>query len=1092
MDAFRLLKPTCVGLMSLAAQPPTPTSRHAHLLATLRQTLETLSAAAFTPSLINYTLFPLTNVLRQSDPAALPEPFLEAAFAVLAFVVRAWRTVEGGIDVGAWEQLWRFTAAVLARGGKGKQREMDHEVVLQAVKVLSALLEPADGVPTPAMRQLTNGRTARLLPTLFQSISTLLDTTTLPHLELQLATLRLVRALVPTYLTGQPELLASILPGAISAMAKLLATSVKGDVAHEAAGLIEVVVVETLNDEALRSLGVLRPVFDDLSQFAEWDTETKKEPPRPHGDPFPPLTASYLEFTSAQLFKTLPPILSNLTSHAVPTARTAAASLAHALILRCHEALPDLVGPAVSTLLLLSTDTFDPVRHDARRRLRLLASEYALYPALVDILTASINALPRLILSQQDDRVVLCTRTIEAIAIATRELADNPIAAFLGPAGAVERWGWALLDCLEFGRPTGWSVAPATTRGWEQRLITSTLPSAAPFPHIPLRHVESASTVRNIVAMLSALGAAGGDPALYTVDYFIRFARANRARPAKAVSAVWIAEKLLAGVATRSAGKATRKMARDVARILVAMDDDDDADTDNMPPEPESDALPIERKQGIDTLTTLLDRKPPSSQTVATRRLHAQAQLILLRAVSLSALCTCSAILGTAFRPLLRQTLYPVLAHLASPSDLVQEFAGLALVRIAYDCGYASPQNLVLDNVDHVINVVSQRLTYHRLSAHAPLVLIAMVRLVGDDIIPLVHDVVDDIFDALDDYHGYDALASALLAVLGTLMDAMAAGVEADGPSLERQQRMDDMSRIAAPPDPQADFARFSSWFQERATRDRQHVETMLALQSAWGEESEEPPADLSTDPPAASDDAEPTPTRSQAVCRSILAKSLFFLTHASPFLRARVLALAARAVPVLAAGNRDADLLALVDRHWGALVARLDDAPPVVAEAAGVVAALAEHVGDFMARRVLDHAWPRFKVILRRQAEEDAQSALARRAVGTDTPHSVSHRTHVAVLRAAAAVAATVPVDDAVLWDMMVAFRVFLDVAAHDEIQARACALFIALGRRDADAVWVVLQASRGRLEGDHVWGYLSAPGLDMGRNADDILASL
>lgn len=1141
------LKPICVQLMGIATQTPTTTSPHAALINSIRSVAETLPDDAFVPSLLNYILFPLTTTLRQAaSPGTLPESFLEAAFRLLTLVVHHWRQAPGGMDIGAWEQLWRFTVAAVAPrvGGKGKAKEAGQDMLLDALALLSALLEPRSDTttphPTPAMRKMVMDAKSPLMPTLFQTITLSVDCASPhpPNLQLQRTAVQLIRTLV-TYIAGQSEILASVLPGVVSALTRAITSGgihLKGDVAADISAAITEVVTETLDDATLRRLGVLKPIINDLSGLAEeWDRSTTdtSSAPQPHatrGNPFPPLTSAYLEFTSQQLQTTIPPVLLTLAGHVSDLARIAAADMAYSLIQQCHDSLPRLTPPALSTLLVLSRDDFEPVQDVAVHKLHQLLGDKTLPnldTALVDLLSSAINSLPRLIRSEQDQKVHDAARLVSAIAKVTlltqHGTRPNAIAYLLGPGGDVARWAWSLLDCLEFGRPRGWSTSAANMSartaelGWGSHLMTSSLPllieagdgtdtkmpSDTKFPHLPLRYVETDRTARGLADMLEALGAAGGESALFSVDYFIRFAKAHRAKEtSKAVSAVWVAQLLLQGAASRDEQptKPVRKMAREVVRALVAMDEDEEDDEEWEDKEEEtSDALlPVERTKGLDQLTTLLDTTPRNhkSASAETRRLHARAQRVLLNALSLSTLATCAHILGTSFRPLLLHALYEILAYLSSPHDLLQQYAETALVRIAYDSGYASARNLVLDNVDYVVNVVSQRLTYHRLSPHAPLVLIAMIRLVGSDIVPMVHDVVDEIFDALDDFHGYSALASALLAVLTTLIDVMADETEAAGPTPERAAAKEEAKRFLAPPDPAADFAKFTTWYNERSAMAQAEVENILDRGPqkppgvlGEGEEGEE---DEKMDEDEAQKDEEIPPTRSQEVAAQILEKATFYLSHASPFLRARVLGIIARAVPILAQSGRESDLLPVIDKAWPIILARLDDPMPyVVVEAAEVIAALAEYVGDYISRRVAD-AWPRLLRLLNVQTELDRNSALARRgAPGTTSEHTISHRLHSALLRTATFMVSEVPVSEEVIWEILLAFRPLLDRRTHEDLQARARQLYLALGRRDGDAVWVGLRATIGTLQNDKVWGYLRS-GLDIETNVAAVLASI
>lgn len=413
--------------MGIAAQTPTPYSEHHKLIDKLYAAISTVPSSTIDPAVINYVLFPITNIMRQSNPACLPDNFLEAAFNLLTFMVGTWRKCDGGIDVIAWEQLWRFSVAAVGpkvvsrEKDKGKGKEIGQEVQLNAVKLMAALLypsteNPSTSYPSAVMLEKVANPKSPLLPTLFQTITLLLETVlpSPPYLQLQLSSLGLLRRLIQSYLPGKHQVLAALLPGTVSAMAKLINTegkNLKGEAALESAGLIEIVVTLTLNDHDLQGLGVLRPPAEHLSQLAEeWEAANistdESPPPSPAPsstsiapNPFPPLTASYLSFTATQLLSAIPPVLFTLVPHSSDLARTAASSLASSLIEKCSESLPLLRPRALTCLLLLSQDTFDPVRHDARRKLRrLLSTETStLSPTLVDLLSDAVNSLPRLV-----------------------------------------------------------------------------------------------------------------------------------------------------------------------------------------------------------------------------------------------------------------------------------------------------------------------------------------------------------------------------------------------------------------------------------------------------------------------------------------------------------------------------------------------------------------------------------------------------------------------------------------------------------------------------------------------------------------------
>ncbi|WWC69643.1 uncharacterized protein I206_103586 [Kwoniella pini CBS 10737] len=1184
MEAFRKLKPTCVALMAISSQAPTQNSQHARLIDTLLRELNGVPQSSLDPAVVNYILFPLTSILRQTNPATLPDNFLESAFRLLERATSVWRKCDGGMEVVAWEQLWNFAiAAVIGRSGgkdekgKCKQKEANQELQYEAVLLLSALLLPTPidqhGLPHPSPSMLEKVSTTKspLLPTLFQTITFLLETSSPqpPFHKLQLSSLKLLRPLVHTYLQEKHEVLAAVLPGIISSMAKIvqIGNNLKGETAEALLGLIQDVIISTLNDKDLRKLGLLRPIVDDLSQLAEdWNLEEpippdQPPPPSPTSsdtsksnslNPFPPLSSSYLAFTSAQLLNALPPMILALSTHTSDLARHAVISLSYSIIQSCHESLSILQPRCLASLLLLSQDPFDPVRHDAKRRLRQVLHDerILLNTTLLDLLSNAVNSLPRLVTSEQDKKVDEVIMLISAISQLSEEMnitgkgGTNVIANLLGPKGGVGKWSWSLLNCLEFGKPSGWSAAANSAErigqlGWQQAQANgtplqitngdTTSQNNGKFPHLPLRYIESKPTAKRFGDMLGSLGAAGGENALHSVEYFILFAKANKSRQiAKSVSAVWVCERLLAGISSAQiegvegrVSKSVRKMSREIVKLLVSMDEDEgDQDDEELDykEDPNAEALvPIERIKGIDALTTLLDKKPiPNTQaSKETRRLHIQAQKSLITCFSLQTLTLTSHILTSSFRPLLLTTLYVILSHLASPQPIIREYATTALHTISHNIGYASPQNMVLDNVDYVINVVTLHLLPARLSPNAPLVLIAMIKLVGSDIVPMVHDLVDEIFDALDDYHGYEALASNLLAVLGTLIEVMNDEVTSEGVSEERQKKLDENRRVEIPPNPKNDFAKFFGWYEEREGIRKSEVEEILerAPQHAWGKsdlplDEEEDGKDAEGEGEKIEEQEEPPPTRTQEVCIRILSKSIFFLTHNSPFLRFKILSIIGNATQVLARGNREKELLPLINESWNSILNRLDDSQPYIQVATlESISKICEEVGDFMSKRILDHVWPRIKIILKNQFKNDNQSALSKSNLKTKTnlngigiginlemnQFSISFKLHKSILNILIYILKEVPIDESIIWEINLISRIFLDKKVNEDLQKLVKSVYEQLIKRDGDLTWLVLKATLGELNDDNgVWNYLREDKLDIIDNAREILSMI
>ena len=126
---------------------------------------------------------------------------------------------------------------------------------------------------------------------------------------------------------------------------------------------------------------------------------------------------------------------------------------------------------------------------------------------------------------------------------------------------------------------------------------------------------------------------------------------------------------------------------------------------------------------------------------------------ILQLTLLLEGVANISRIHGRQFRNQLMDSLYPVLETYEDANRMVHEAASVALSQLADSCGYGGVPDMILDNVDYVVNGASSKLRHFTLNPSVPRVLCAAIRQVGAPIIPFLEDSVDEVFDALDQYH---------------------------------------------------------------------------------------------------------------------------------------------------------------------------------------------------------------------------------------------------------------------------------------------------------------------------------------------------
>lgn len=400
----------------------------------------------------------------------------------------------------------------------------------------------------------------------------------------------------------------------------------------------------------------------------------------------------------------------------------------------------------------------------------------------------------------------------------------------------------------------------------------------------------------------------------------------------------------------------------------------------------------------------------------------AERSIDLSNALLFALLGSASKLLGQSFRTLLLRGAYPLISGMSAfyttSSDLVRQASTSAMKDIAFNTAYADVKNCLLDHADYILGAACQRLisgldeelrsiaqgtddggvrgrtgnfvVLPLISAQrAPFVLVEMIRVLGSEIIPMVEDAIDEILDGLDRFHGHPTICDGLLAVLDSILETMATEQAAKAtPSLNRQL----ISEAEGKRDEVGDL---KSWLEARRG---EHTAFDAPIE---GEETSKTP----------DEEKEDKPSKSQQVASLSLTKSCSFLTHPSPVVRSRVLGLLKHGIETLAPQSRTAELLPIINSAWPfvmtrlgasysstkssrssqlepiinlnpaaigaagrgqdeALYAKLEEGfverdPQVWVAAASFVEAAAKNVPDFVGKRVVEEAWPRFETLM-------------------------------------------------------------------------------------------------------------------------------
>ncbi|KAF5368432.1 hypothetical protein D9758_002254 [Tetrapyrgos nigripes] len=636
--AFQRLKAACVPLLSASTLTPASVPSVLKLLDGLLTTLRDLRSSGTTlnASLISYTFFPISSILRRNPPSAIPDQVLEKIFLILALLCEDWWWF---CEVNVWEQIFMLCGSVI--GGiesKGKGKDRDDETKEAAAQCLFALLRPRDddtGPFTPSQVQSRtrilkeHAQSSSFIPILGQTLNSILLSTECPRVSLQKRALDLLYTLLHIYFPD--DLVVSVLPGVVSSMCKIaLGASgskgwVLGDVVQKALLVMQKAVVRAISDEVCIRDGVIVSV-EDLEDLTELFTQQRPQKgptteQRPYGTS---RTHSWLRATSSQLhiaIKSLSPLVKHPTTSAVLALITFSSSV----LSTTAETLPQTQPLLLSFLLSLSNHDFPNVSTQSSQALFALLAKssktsHVILQSLMRITRDNLLALPVLLPSHADAKVEHVAGIVTAVCrlASAHEQAgktkltsiSSEIGKLLGPTGGIEKWGWSLLSVLEFEDPpvTVTSVSSA-------QLMLENDPSGSqwsPFPQPMLRNVSSTATCDALVRMFHSLGFAAGESALASVEWFLDAGLGSK--DTRAVAGLWCACRLLEGISSVSLfsdpslspaslqrSRRLEKMARVFAKNVSQLWDEVEEVLADAPPQSHDEdpaSQPIEHVQG--------------------------------------------------------------------------------------------------------------------------------------------------------------------------------------------------------------------------------------------------------------------------------------------------------------------------------------------------------------------------------------------------------------------------------------------------------------------------------------------------------------
>ncbi|KAJ4858380.1 hypothetical protein T069G_06647 [Trichoderma breve] len=323
-----------------------------------------------------------------------------------------------------------------------------------------------------------------------------------------------------------------------------------------------------------------------------------------------------------------------------------------------------------------------------------------------------------------------------------------------------------------------------------------------------------------------------------------------------------------------------------------------------------------------------------------------------LEAIALEIMAYAAQRSGEKFRPELIDVLFPVATFLGSDNGNLQQHAIATLNSIALSCQYSNVSELIIDNVDYMVNSVSLRLNTLDISPASTQVLRMMVRLAGPGLVPFLDDVVESMFAALENYHGYTSFVESLFSVLKEIVDQ---ATHADGRLLTDAERSSTNHKKQAQAIESLDMLlEILDRRKQREERDKAEMENTEAKSGhpgvPWTSDLAQGQDDQEQEEPPREQERPPNSPTYQLVQR-VATLTQHYLTSPTPTLRRSLLELVTAASSVLAADEDS--FLPLVNAIWPVIITRLRDPETfVVVEACETLSGLCKAAGDFLSTR--------------------------------------------------------------------------------------------------------------------------------------------
>ncbi|KAG6069228.1 hypothetical protein E4U32_002363 [Claviceps aff. humidiphila group G2b] len=928
-DLFQKLKPCCVKVSQLAIREAQSPNAPRELQDLTRQLADILNQQAqrnplaLDEKLAEYVFFPLSHVFRQLGqyPALVAENCIKC---LRVLIQHGWKSK---ISAQMVQQIFSLLVFVIdgvpGTDSEKKNRHVPEELQLDAFHALLSLIQTSSPSAS-AMSGLTEGVSMLALG---HGITVMLDgASTGPSPQIQTAALDVLEILYAS--VRDQAALGNFLPGTISSVARILSSPSRHKAAVLAKGLnvVQTVLTKVLGDLRTRSILPKKPSSDD-----------EQVPATPESEQGKVLTTAWLKATSAQVKLALSSMM-KLRTHDSQNVRDALERLCISVLDECHSSLSNCTNLLVETAIILDDGSNEIVSFEAtsiatQTNLRYLAN---IYPDLCDTVKTAVYSwmsnLPRIMQSGDEDAKKASVHNLykglelmQGLSVESSTLEES--------------LGDSLRDSIvSLMQTSKQPLATSHLQLLDGSQHSKDLSSEQKFAPVLMAGESQRRLRQEVVGLVKGLGSSSlkGSLASSMMEHVRESSSTDQ------IASLWLCHELVKAVHGCNADSDTFL---DLSAFADSSDDIEIVSEDLY-------------SYSVQVLESHVDSDPADWQ---------------LEALALEVVAYSARSRGKVFRQHLIDVLFPVVTFLGSDNQLLQQHAIASLNSIAQSCEYASVSDLIVDNVDYMVNSVSLRLNSLDVSPASMQVLMMMIRLSGPGLIPYLNDVVDSIFSALDNYHGYTLLTENLFSVLKEIVDQASRNAKRLLTSAEQTKH--NHKKIAEPVASPDDLMEELKRKEARRLRDEAEEAVIEAAFDApagqrhptqpWksdirpeGEDDDDDDGDDGDDQrPPSPEPEKPANSPTYELIIRITLLTQHYLTSPTPQLRRSLLELLATAAPILA-GDEDRFLPA-IHAIWPVVIERLRDPEPFIGiEACRALSSLCETAGDFLSSRFRTE-WP-------------------------------------------------------------------------------------------------------------------------------------